>query len=423
MVQISAVKAREILDSRGNPTVEVDVKTKKGVSRASVPSGASTGKHEAFELRDSGKRFLGMGVLKAVYAVNKIIAKKIINRNLTLKEIDELMIKLDGTADKSKIGANAILAVSMACCKASALEGGIPLYRCIAEISNNKKFLLPIPSFNIINGGKHAGNELNFQEYMIMPVGAKSFSEALQIGSEVYNKLKEILEKELGKMSVNIGDEGGFASQLSCNDEPFDYIMDAVEELGYFKKVKLAIDAAASSFYFNGQYHFEKSKIYTKALMNRYLELIKNYPLISIEDPFYEEDFYSFAEFTRRIGKNIQVVGDDLLTTNPERIKRAISLNACNCLLLKINQIGTVTETIGAYALAKRHGWRVMVSHRSGETEDSFISDLAVGLGCGQIKAGAPCRGERVSKYNQLLRIEEELGKKALFAGKVLKWW
>ncbi len=422
-MKILALRAREILDSRGNPTVEVDVKTKKGISRASVPSGASKGKHEAVELRDGGERFLGKGVAEAVNNVNTVIAKKIVSKNLSSAEIDETLIKLDNTINKSRLGANAILGVSMACCKASALEENVPLYNYIAGLAKNKKFLFPIPAFNIINGGKHAGNNLDFQEYMIMPVGAKSFSEAVQIGSEVYHKLKEILEKKLGKFSVNIGDEGGFAPQLSCNDEPFDCIMEAVEELGYFRKVKLAMDAAANSFYFNGQYLLEKRKVYMRALTNEYLELIKAFPVISIEDPFYEEDFYSFAELTRKIGKEVQVVGDDLLATNPERIKRALSLNACNCLLLKINQIGTVTEAVESYALAKKHSWRVMVSHRSGETEDSFISDLAVGLGCGQIKAGAPCRGERVSKYNQLLRIEEELGKKALFAGKVLKWW
>ncbi len=420
MVKVLAIRAREVLDSRGNPTVEVDLKTKNGVSRASVPSGASTGKHEAFELRDDGKRFFGKGVSNAVKNVDAVISSKIQSTNLTLNEADQIMIDLDKTENKSKLGANAILAVSMAFCKAEALEKQIPLYEHIADLIKNKRLLMPIPSFNVINGGKHAGNELSIQEYMIMPVGAKSFKEALQIGSEVYHKLKELLEKDLGKNAVNVGDEGGFAPPLTCYEDPLDYIMDAVESLGYYKKVKLAIDAAASSFYFNGVYTFEKRKIYVKALMNKYLELIKNYPVVSIEDPFFEEDFYSFAELNQKTGKNVQIVGDDLLTTNPKRIKKALSVNACNCLLLKINQIGTVTEAIEAYNLAVKHNWNVMISHRSGETEDNFISDLAVGLGSGQIKAGAPCRGERIAKYNQLLRIEEELGKKAKYNNKIL---
>lgn len=421
MLKILKIFAREILDSRGNPAVEAEITTKKGVSCASVPSGASTGAHEALELRDGGERFLGKGVSKAVSNVNKIIAKKLAGKTLDQEEIDNLLKKLDGTYNKENLGANAMLSVSMACCKAAALEKGIPLYQHIANLFGNKKILMPIPAFNVINGGKHAGNQLEIQEYMLLPTGAKNFSEALQIGSEVYQKLKELLVKDFGKSAVNVGDEGGFAPPLDCFEEPFDYIMDAVEKLGYFKKIKLGIDAAASTFNRGGKYYLEGQELTSNELIDKYLELADTYPIVSIEDPFAEDDFDCFAKLTKKI-KGVQIVGDDLLCTNPERIQKAIVMDSCNALLLKINQIGTITEALDAAKLAMNNKWNLMVSHRSGETNDCFIADLAVGLGCGQIKSGAPCRGERLAKYNRLIRIEEELGKKAKYAGRAIKW-
>ncbi|MBW3004789.1 phosphopyruvate hydratase [Candidatus Woesearchaeota archaeon] len=420
MLKILKVKSREILDSRGNPTVETEIYTRSGVSRASVPSGASTGVHEAVELRDGGKRYLGLGVSKAVKNVNTAIAKKIVGKTFDQEKIDKLMIKLDGTYNKEKLGANAILSVSMAFCKAYALEHNIPLYKHIADLAGNKKLLLPIPAFNIINGGKHAGNQLDIQEYMLLPTGAKSFKEALQIGSEVYHELKKLLAKDYGRAATNVGDEGGFAPPMSCYEDPFDYIMDAVEKLGYYKKVKLGIDAAATSFYRGNKYYLEGQEMQTNDLIETYLETANAYPIVSIEDPFVEDDFEAFAKLTKKI-KGVQIVGDDLLCTNQQRIQKAIIMDSCNALLLKVNQIGTITEALDAAKLALNNDWNVMVSHRSGETTDSFIADLAVGLGNGQIKSGAPCRGERLAKYNQLLRIEEELGKKAKYGGKI-KW-
>ncbi len=420
MLKILKIKSREILDSRGNPTVETEIYTKNGVSRASVPSGASTGVHEAVELRDGGKRYLGLGVSKAVKNVNTTIAKKIVGKTFDQEKIDKLMIKLDGTYNKEKLGANAILSVSMAFCKAHALEQGIPLYKHIADLAGNKKLLLPTPAFNIINGGKHAGNQLDIQEYMLLPVGAKTFKEALQIGSEVYHELKKLLAKDYGRGATNVGDEGGFAPPMSCYEDPFDYIMDAVEKLGYYKKIKLGIDAAATSFYRGNKYYLEGQEMSTSDLVETYIETANAYPIVSIEDPFVEDDFEAFAKLTKKT-KNIQIVGDDLLCTNQQRIQKAIIMDSCNALLLKVNQIGTITEALEAAKLAMNNEWNVMVSHRSGETTDSFIADLAVGLGNGQIKSGAPCRGERLAKYNQLLRIEEELGKKARYGGKI-KW-
>jgi enolase len=423
LAKILAVKAREILDSRGNPTVECEIKTSTGISRASVPSGASTGVNEALELRDGGKRFGGKGVLKAVNNINKSIAKKIIGKDATKQQqIDELMIKLDGTKNKKKLGANAILAVSMAVARAGAASKKMPLYAYLGELFENKKFILPVPSFNIINGGKHAGNKLDIQEYMILPIGAKSFSEAIRIGAEVYHKLKGILEENYGKNAVNVGDEGGFAPPISCFEKPFDHIIDAVTALGYWKKVKIGIDAAATTFYRDGNYYLEGQEYTTEELKEKYVELAENFPLISIEDPFYEEDFEGFAKLTKELKElkltRTQVVGDDLTVTNPKRVQKAIVHGSCNCLLLKINQIGTITEAMEAAKMALAHNWKIMVSHRSGETTDSFISDLAVGIASGQIKSGAPCRGERLAKYNQLLRIEEALGKKAVYGKK-----
>ncbi len=406
MAKILAIRARSILDSRGNPTVECDLKTSDGIFRASVPSGASTGAHEAHELRDNGKEYRGMGVQRAVNNVNLILAKKLKGRTVVQQDIDELMIKLDGTANKSKLGANAILAVSMATARAGATAKNLTLHEYFKKITGTKKILMPVPAFNIINGGKHAGNKLDFQEYMIMPTGAKSYSEALRMGSEIYHVLKKNLENHFGKSAINVGDEGGFAPPLTCIEEPFDYITDAIIKLGYWKKVKLAIDCAATTFWKNGTYYLEGQEFKPDAMVNKYEDLANAYPLASIEDPFYEEDFSNFAKLHKIL--KTQIVGDDLLCTNPQRVEKAITRNSCNCLLLKINQIGTITEALKAAQLAKKAGWNIMVSHRSGETNDCFIADLAVGIGAGQIKAGAPCRGERLAKYNQLLRIEEE---------------
>jgi enolase len=418
---IKQITAREILDSRGNPTVEATIESAKNKACASVPSGASTGIHEALELRDGGKRYMGKGVLKAVKNVNTIIAKKLIGKNPDNQElIDHIMLELDGTPNKMKLGANAILAVSLACARLAAKEQDIPLHSHIASLFGTKKQILPVPAFNIINGGKHAGNKLDFQEYMLLPVGAKSFSEALQIGAEVYQELKSLLAKEFGKTAINVGDEGGFAPPLTCIQEPLDFMSDAVQNLGYWKKVAFGIDVASSTFFRNQKYYVEGEELTASDLMEKYIEIIGAYPVHSIEDPFHEEAFEDFAKFTRQAGKRVQIVGDDLLCTNPERIRNALVHQSCTALLMKVNQIGTLTEAMDAARLAMDNKWKVMVSHRSGETTDAFIADLAVGLATGQIKSGAPCRGERLAKYNQLLRIEEEMGKKAVYAGRIL---
>ncbi|OYT31648.1 phosphopyruvate hydratase [Candidatus Woesearchaeota archaeon] len=418
MAKILAIKARQILDSRGNPTIECELKVGSGKVIASVPSGASKGKNEALELRDGGKAYMGLGVEKAVKNINNKIAKKIIGKNPeNQQQIDEIMLKLDATKNKTKLGANAILAVSIATAKAGAQAKGIPLYEHIAEIYGNKKPSLPVPSFNIINGGKHAGNNLEIQEYMIQPTGARRFSEALQIGSEIYHTLKKILQDKYSKQAVNVGDEGGFAPPMNNIEEPLTLIQEATAERGYTKKIKLAIDAAATTFWRNRNYYLDGEEYTPAELAAKYEELVKKHPLISIEDPFQEEDFTNFAKLTKKL-KKTQIVGDDLLVTNPYRVQKAIVQKSCNCLLLKINQIGTLTEALEAARIAKTAKWNIMVSHRSGETNDNFIADLAVGIGAQEIKAGAPCRGERLSKYNQLLRIEEELGKKAKYIGK-----
>lgn len=416
--KIISVKAREVLDSRGNPTVEAEMKVKAGVVKAIVPSGASTGIHEALELRDGGKRFLGRGVSKAVKNVNTKIARKVVGMNvLKQSEIDAAMLKLDGTKNKSKLGANAILSVSMAATRAAALSTNKPLYEYIAEISGNKKLLLPIPSMNVINGGVHAGNKLDIQEYMIMPVGAKNFREAVQISAEVYQTLKNVIKDKYGKTAINVGDEGGFAPPLHKIEEPLELIWDAVEKAGHSRKVRLGVDAAASEF-FNGDgtYTLEGEKISADKLAEKYMALVERYPIVSLEDVFAQDDWDSWVKFTAEMGGKIQIVGDDLLVTNIERIKKAIELKACNALLLKINQIGSITESIASANYARKAGWNIMVSHRSGETEDPYIADLVVGLGTGEIKSGACCRSERNAKYNQLMRIEEELGRKAKYA-------
>lgn len=425
---IQDIKARQIFDSRGNPTVEVDVITENGFFRAAVPSGASTGIHEALELRDGGKKYVGKGVSKAVQNVNTKIKKLLVGMNEQEQyAIDKAMITADGTKNKGHFGANAILGVSMAVCRAGAAAEGVPLYKYIAMLAGNKsqKFKMPVPSFNVINGGQHAGNGLAFQEFMIMPTGAKSFTEAMKIGSETYHALKSVIAKKYGKDATNVGDEGGFAPGISNNEEGLELLVAAIKKAGYTGKVSIAMDAAASEFY------DKKSKKYDlgfksdlsmllpgKELGELYKVFAKQYPIVSIEDPFDQDDFASTAVLTKQIGKKVQIVGDDLLVTNPKRITTAIKKKACNALLLKVNQIGSITEAIDAATKSKDAKWGVMVSHRSGETEDTFIADLVVGLGTGEIKTGAPCRSERLAKYNQLLRIEEELGSKnVVYAG------
>ena len=408
--EILGLRAREVLDSRGNPTIEVELRTKSGISRAIVPSGASKGKHEALELRDGDDRFHGLGVRKAISNVEKIIARKIIGMDCSdQKAIDEEMIELDGTENKSRLGANSILAVSMAIARASALETGIPLYERIADLSKNKKLLMPTPAMNVINGGKHAGNKLDIQEFMILPTKAKNFREGVRMCAETYHNLKKIIKEEYGKNAINVGDEGGFAPPLESAEDAIDLILKAIEESGYNDKIFLGIDAAASEFFKNGKYVLEGKELNSRKISDFYVDLLEKYPIISYEDIFAQDDWDSWTEFTKDNGKRVQIVGDDLLVTNIKRIEKAVKLGACNALLLKINQIGTITESIEAARYSLKNGWNVMVSHRSGETEDTFIADLVVGLGTGQIKSGAPCRSERNAKYNQLMRIEEEL--------------
>jgi len=393
--------------------------TEIGTFRASVPSGASTGIHEAMELRDGEKRYNGKGVLKAVKNINEIIHAKLKGYDVTKQaEIDEIMIQLDGTANKSNLGANAILGVSLAISKAGAIAKGQYLYRHYAELAGNTELTLPVPAFNVINGGSHAGNRLAFQEFMILPIGASTFTEAMTMGCEVYHTLKGVIKKKYGQDACNVGDEGGFAPNIQDNYEGVDLLMEAIKQAGYEKEMKIGMDVAASEFLTkDGKYDLDfkspnndGSKVYTgEKLADLYSDLCDKYPIISIEDPYDQDDWDSYAKLTSDLGRKVQIVGDDLLVTNVERIKEAASKHACNALLLKVNQIGTVTESINAVKLAKKHGWGVMTSHRSGETEDTYIADLAVGLCTGQIKTGAPCRSERLAKYNQLLRIEESL--------------
>lgn len=434
MSSITSVKARQIFDSRGNPTVEVDVITDAGLFRAAVPSGASTGIFEALELRDKTDEYHGKGVLKAVKNVNEIIGPAIVGMDPTKqKEIDNKMVQeLDGTKNewgwsKSKLGANAILGVSLAVCRAGAGAQGIPLYRHIAALAGNPKIVLPVPAFNIINGGTHAGNALAMQEFMILPVGASSFKEAMQMGSEVYHHLKKVIKEQYGQDAVNVGDEGGFAPNINSNQEGLALVAKAIENSGYTGKIQLGMDVAASEFFtkdekydlnFKVQPNDGSQKLDVDGLLDVYKGFVKGHPMVSIEDPFDQSAWDAWSKITAELGGNVQIVGDDLLVTNPTRIQKAIEQKCCNALLLKVNQIGSVTESIEAVKLSKQAGWGVMTSHRSGETEDTFIADLAVGLSTGQIKTGAPCRSERLSKYNQLLRIEEELGEDAVYAGK-----
>ncbi|GFN91708.1 alpha-enolase [Plakobranchus ocellatus] len=427
---IKAIHARQIFDSRGNPTVEVDLTTEHGMFRAAVPSGASTGIYEAVELRDGGKDYMGKGVKKAVDNVNSKIAKALLEKQPDLKDqraVDDMLIALDGTENKGNFGANAVLGVSMAVCRAAAAEKGVPLYRHIADISGTKQIFLPTPAFNVINGGSHAGNKLAMQEFMLLPTGASSFSEAMKIGSEVYHNLKAVIKKKYGQDACNVGDEGGFAPNIQDNAEGLDLLKEAIEKAGYTGKVEIGMDVAASEFCKDGKYDLDfKNKdsdpskwLTSDQLADIYMGFVKNYPVISIEDPFDQDDWAAWTKLTEKIG--VQIVGDDLLVTNPKRVQTGIDKKACNSLLLKVNQIGTVTEAIDACKMSQAAGWGVMVSHRSGETEDTFIADLVVGLATGQIKTGAPCRSERLAKYNQLLRIEEELGASAKFAGKNFK--
>jgi enolase len=418
-MKIKKIHAREMFDSRGNPTVEVECYLENNrCTRGMVPSGASTGIHEALELRDGGEKLMGKSVSKAVANVNQL-ASKLVGMDPTHQtDIDTFLLELDGTENKSQIGANAILGISMAVCKAGALSKAIPLYQHLGELSGNSDFYLPVPSLNVINGGEHGGNDLAFQEYMLMPIDAPNFKEALVLGVEVYHKLKSIIKKKYGATAVNVGDEGGFAPPLNQVEEPLRLIMAAIDEAGHTGRFQIALDPAASEFYKNGKYIVDGSSLKGEEFVELYESFIEKYPIISIEDAFDQDDWATFQSFTKRNGDKIQIVGDDLLVTNVKRIQMAIEKDACNALLLKVNQIGSVTESINAAQLSQKNKWGVMVSHRSGETEDSFIADLVVGLKTGQIKTGAPCRSERLAKYNQLIRIEEELGESSKYAGR-----
>nr|WP_274709675.1 phosphopyruvate hydratase [Corynebacterium sp. c6VSa_13] len=411
------VFAREILDSRGNPTVEAEVFLDDGAHGvAGVPSGASTGVHEAHELRDGGERYLGKGVSKAVNNVNEEIADEIAGIEADDQRlVDKAMIDLDGTENKSRLGANAILGVSIAVAKAAAESAGLPLYR---YIGGPNAHLLPVPMMNIVNGGAHADSGVDVQEFMIAPIGAETFAEALREGAEVYHALKSVI-KDKG-LSTGLGDEGGFAPSVGSTKEALDLIVEAIKKAGFTpgKDIALALDVASSEFYKDGKYHFEGGEHTAEEMSKVYAELIENYPIVSIEDPLQEDDWEGYTALTAAIGDKVQIVGDDFFVTNPARLKEGIEKKAANALLVKVNQIGTLTETFDAVELAHRSGYRTMMSHRSGETEDTTIADLAVALSCGQIKTGAPARSERVAKYNQLLRIEQELGEAAVYAGR-----
>ena len=418
MASIEAIGAREILDSRGNPTVEVEVILEDGTfERAAVPSGASTGAFEAVERRDGDKgRYQGKGVQDAVDAVNDIIAPELIDEDASdQRRIDEIMIELDGTPNKGKLGANAILGVSLAVAKAAAESAGLPLYR---YLGGPNAHILPVPMMNILNGGSHADTNVDIQEFMIAPLGAPTFRDALRWGAEVYHTLKAVI-KERG-LSTGLGDEGGFAPNLSSNAAALDLIIEAIEKAGFKPgtDVALALDVASSEFFKDGLYQFEGEGRSTDYMVTYYEKLIRDYPLVSIEDPLSEDEWDAWTALTAEIGDRVQLVGDDLFVTNPERLRKGIELHAANALLVKVNQIGSLTETLDAVEEAHRNGYRSMTSHRSGETEDTTIADLAVATNSGQIKTGAPARSERVAKYNQLLRIEEDLDVAAVYAGR-----
>lgn len=420
MTIIESIRGREVLDSRGNPTIEVDVHLLDGASgRAIVPSGASTGEHEAVELRDGdSKRYLGKGVLKAVQNVNESIAEVIVGMDaLDQMGVDQVMLEIDGTPNKANLGANAILGVSLAVAKAAADSLQLPLYRYLGGVYAHT---LPVPMMNIMNGGKHATDSTDFQEFMVMPVGASSFAECLRWGTEIYHTLKKVLHSK--RMPTTVGDEGGFAPSLPTNEGAIEVILEAIQQAGFTPgdDVYLALDPASSEIYEDGKYHLttENRSLTSSEMVQFWADWVEKYPIISLEDGLDENDWEHWAELVTAIGDKVQVVGDDLLVTNPEKVKQAIDGKNANSLLCKVNQIGTLTEAIAASRLSQQHGWTVVVSHRSGETEDSTISDLVVGLNAGQIKTGAPARSDRVAKYNQLLRIEEELGSIAQFAGK-----
>lgn len=427
---IIKVHARSIYDSRGNPTVEVDVVTETGLHRAIVPSGASTGQHEACELRDGDKnKWGGKGVLKAVDNVNSVIGPKLIDSKIDPADqssVDKFLIDLDGTENKTKLGANAILGVSLAVAKAGAAQKGVPLYVHVSDLAGTKKpYVLPVPFMNVLNGGSHAGGRLAFQEFMIVPDQAPTFSEGLRWGAEVYQKLKGLAKKKYGQSAGNVGDEGGVAPDIQTAEEALDLITEAIDAAGYKGRMNIAMDVASSEFYKEAEKKYDldfknpdsdKSKWITyEQLADLYKSLSEKYPIVSIEDPFAEDDWEAWSYFFKTT--DFQLVGDDLTVTNPKRIKKAIELKACNALLLKVNQIGTLTESIQAAKDSYAAGWGVMVSHRSGETEDVTIADIVVGLRAGEIKTGAPARSERLAKLNQILRIEEELGSQAIYAG------
>ncbi|HEV7381708.1 MAG TPA: phosphopyruvate hydratase [Dyadobacter sp.] len=420
MSTIQSVHARQILDSRGNPTVEVDIRTENGyLGRAAVPSGASTGKHEAVELRDEDKGvYVGKGVLKAVENVNDIIFPELIGCSVFEQNlIDKIMLELDGTPNKSKLGANAILGVSLAAAKAAAQEANLPLYRYIGGVNANT---LPVPMMNILNGGSHADNSIDFQEFMILPAKADTFSESLRMGVEVFHTLKTVLKSK--GYSTNVGDEGGFAPNIKSNEEAIEIVIQAIEKAGYKpgEDIFIAMDAAVSEFYENGLYHFKKSdgrKLSSDEMADYWTQWVAKYPIISIEDGMDEDDWSGWKTLTESVGKKCQLVGDDLFVTNVTRLQQGIESEIANAVLVKVNQIGSLTETIDTVNLAKRNSYKTIMSHRSGETEDSTIADLAVALNTGQIKTGSASRSDRMAKYNQLLRIEEELGESAYFPG------
>ena len=417
MAIIEALGAREILDSRGNPTVEVEVLLEDGTAaRAAVPSGASTGAFEAVELRDGGKRYLGKGVEKAIKNVNDVIAPEVVGLDSQDQRlVDQTMIDLDGTKNKAKLGANAILGVSLAVAKAGAESADLSLFK---YIGGNNAHILPVPMMNILNGGAHADTNVDIQEFMIAPIGADTFKESLRWGAEIYHSLKSVLK--IRGLATSIGDEGGFAPNLESNRAALDLILEAIDGAGFKagKEIALAMDVAATEFHENGKYAFEGKQLTSAEMIQYYAGLVASYPIVSIEDPLNEDDWDGWAAITKELGSKIQLVGDDLFVTNPERLSRGIAANTANAMLVKVNQIGSLTETLDAVEMAHRAGYRNMMSHRSGETEDVTIADLAVATNCGQIKTGAPARSERVAKYNQLLRIEDELAEGARYAGR-----
>jgi enolase len=414
---IAQVHGRQIVDSRGNPTAEVDVRLDSGaVGRAAVPSGASTGAHEAVELRDGGPEWGGKGVTRAVGNVNGEIADAVRGRDARDQEgLDRALIDLDGTPHKGRLGANAILGVSLAAAKACALEDNVSLYRYLGRASGGDALTLPVPMMNVINGGVHADNSIDLQEFMVVPVGATSFAEAMRIGSEVYHALKKVLGER--GLATGVGDEGGFAPDLESSEAAIEAILEAADRAGHRDRVAIALDPAASEVYDDGVYRFEGRENSSADMPAFWAQLLERYPIVSIEDGLAEDDWDAWAQLTRAVGDRVQLVGDDLFVTNPERLRRGIDGGVANSILVKVNQIGTLTETIEAVRLAQDNGYTAVMSHRSGETEDATIADLAVALGTGQIKTGAPARSDRVAKYNQLLRIEEELGERAVYPG------